>query len=151
MTRFNYLFILLLLLISTQCSEEATDVQGEIIIKYGMECGWCAGQEYLTVTKTKIIYQRIIPCGENEGTSTDEKVMDPFTWEVLKSSFDHSLFLTLEYNECNVCVDGCDEIIEITDDESVHMIRYTPSEEVVEVQQLREFLEEMMEEMREEG
>ena len=151
MTRFNYLFILLPLLIFTQCSEEATDVQGEIIIKYGMECGWCAGQEYLTVSKAKIIYQRIIPCGENEGASTDEKMMDPYTWEVLKSSFDHSLFITLEYDECNVCVDGCDEIIEITDGESVHMIRYTPSEEVPEVQQLREFLEEMMEEIREGG
>lgn len=151
MSRYNYIFVLLLLLITTHCSEEVTDAQGEISIKYGTECGWCAGQEYLTVTKAKIMYQRIIPCGENQGTTTDEQMMDPYTWDVLKSSFDYSLFLSLEYNECNVCADGCDEIIEITDGESVHMLRYTPSEEVAGVQQLREFLEEMMEEMREEG
>lgn len=110
---------------------------------------WCGGQEYITITYSKVEYERNIPCGENEGISTKSKNLSNEDWEIISNSFDYSLFKTLEYTECNVCIDGCDEIIQITENESTHELRYSFSDEIEGMESLREILLELMNEMRE--
>ena len=144
-------FFALVFLFFTTCAEDEFKKQESYIIEYGTECGWCAGQEYITVSNSKVEYLRNIPCGENQGTTNKSRNLNSGEWEELTSSFDYSLFITLEYNECNVCVDGCDEIIRITDDETSHELRYSISGEVEGMEILRQKLEELMEEMKEQN
>ncbi len=132
----------------TGCKESEIPVQENIKIEFGSECGWCAGQEFITVSNSKIEYTRIIPCGESKGIKTKEKNINSEEWNEILSSYDFSLFKTLNYNSCNVCVDGCDEIIKITEYESNHEIRYSFPNEVEETQDLRQILNKIMEEMR---
>ncbi len=143
-TFFSFVFSLFLL----SCSEEIMPPE-TYTIKFGSECGWCAGQEYITITSTKVEYTRNIPCSDDEGITQKTKDFCGCDWHTLTTLFDYSLFKKLEYNECNVCADGCDEIIEITEDDgSSHELRYTASNKVEGMEDLRQKLNEIMEEMR---
>ncbi len=130
------------------CSDEIV-IPEDYTIKFGSECGWCAGQEYITVSSTKVEYERNIPCGDDKGTI--EKSIDfcSCDWNDLNASFDYSLFKKLDYNTCNVCADGCDEIIKITEEGSSHELRYSFSDEVEGMENLRQKLTELMDKMRE--
>lgn len=59
---------------------------------------------------------------------------------------DHYNF-KIEYG--NVYVDGCDEIMKITENYSTHELRYSVNEEVDGMQDLRQILKALLEEMRE--
>jgi hypothetical protein len=131
------------------CEENEIPEQENIKIEFGSVCGWCAGEEFISVTNSGIEYIRSIPCGEGKGITKKEKEINPEEWDEILSSFDYSLFSTLNYNSCNVCVDGCDEIIKITKDDILHEIRYSYPDEVNETKDLRQLLNKIMEEMRE--
>ena len=137
--------IISLLLIS--CTEENL-INDNFEIKYGSTCGWCAGQEFITITNDTIKYMRNIPCGEDKIVIKGTRKLNLGEWNKIISSFDYSIFKTLEYTDCNVCADGCDEILEISEDDSVHKLSYTPSTEIEEVKKLRNQLSEIMDEMR---
>ena len=118
-------------------------------IKFGSECGWCGGQEYITISSTKVEYERNIPCGEDKGTTNKSRNLTSEEWEEIENSFDYSLFKTQEYTNCNVCADGCDEIIQITENDLTHELRYSFSDEVEGMENLRQKLSEIMDDMRE--
>jgi len=130
------------------CSEQEI-FDDSYTIKFGSECGWCAGQEYIVITNTKVEYVRNIPCGDNSGVTTKNKDLCSCDWNEITSSFDYSLFKKLDYSECNVCADGCDEIILITENKLSHELRYSFSAKVEGMENLRQILSEIMEEMRE--
>lgn len=141
------IFLFIVLTISG-CSDKESDAPSYFTIKYGSECGWCGGQEYITLTNSNIEYERNIPCGENEGISRKNKSLTKEEWTELTVSFDYALFKILEYNECNVCVDGCDEIIRITENGVSHELRYAPTNEIEGMEVLRKKLSEILDEMR---
>lgn len=143
-----WLFILYTIFFMACAEQEVPDVEN-YTIKFGSECGWCAGQEYIYISGSKIDYERNIPCGGNKGTITKSRNLSPAEWETITNSFDYSLFLSLDYSDCNVCVDGCDEIIEITEDNTSHELRYSFSDEVEGMENLRQKLQVLLEEMRE--
>ena len=147
-TIFKTLIFLSIFLFPFSCSEKEQDNLADFTIKYGSECGWCAGPEYITLTNSKIKYERTIPCGEDEGTTNKSRNISSDEWAEINNSFDYSLFKTLEYNECNVCVDGCDEILQVTENEFSHELRFSNSTEVEGMEHLREKLSEILEEMR---
>ena len=147
-TIFKTLLFLSIFLFPFSCSEKEQDNLANFTIKFVSECGWCAGQEYITVTNSKIGYERTIPCGENEGTTNKNRNISPEEWVEINNSFDYSLFQTLDYNDCNVCADGCDEILQISENESTHELRYSNSGDVEGMESLREKLSEILEEMR---
>ena len=130
------------------CSEQEV-FDESFTIKFGSECGWCAGHEYITISKTKVDYMRNIPCGDNKGIITKSQDLCSCDWDEITSSFDYSRFKKLKYNDCNVCADGCDEVILITENESSHELRYSFSAKVEGMENLREILSEIMKEMRE--
>ncbi len=141
--------VILVLLILGACERNEIPEQENIKIEFGSECGWCAGKEFITVTNSGIKYIRNIPCGEGKGIKGKEKEISSKEWNEIQSSFDYSLFTTLNHNSCNVCVDGCDEIIRITKNDNIHEIRYSSPNEVEETKDLRQILSKIMEEMRE--
>jgi hypothetical protein len=144
-TIFYVVSILFVVLVS--CSHPEDEVPA-FEIKFGSECGWCAGQEYLFVTESEVRYERHIPCGDTKGTTLATKKLSTSEWEIIRESFDYDLFLTLEYNECNVCVDGCDEIMEITQNIQTHTLRYSITDEIEGMDDLREILQEYLEGFR---
>lgn len=130
---------------------DKNDIEPEVSykIEFGSECGWCAGQEFITITSSYIKYVRNIPCGDEKGATNHSREISLSEWDEISSSFDYWLFKTLEYNECNVCVDGCDEIIRITNMNKIHELRYSFSDEVEGMEKLRQILTGLMKEMRE--
>jgi len=133
------------------CDNNETDLNEDFKIEYGSVCGWCSGDEFITVTTAKIDYSRIIPCGDKKGTKQKSRKISTSEWNEINSSFDHSKFKKLDYNTCNVCADGCDEIIRITENKNIHEIRYSVSDEIEEVKKLRQILSVLLENMREKG
>ena len=145
----NTALIILVFLVIGSCNNSEVPAYENFKIEFGSMCGWCAGEEFITVTHSEIKYIRNIPCGEGKGTKKKEKKISSKKWNEILSSFDYSLFKTLKYNTCNVCVDGCDEIIKITEKDSIHEIRYSPNDEIEGITDLRQILNKIMEEMRE--
>ncbi len=141
--------LVVVLLIFNGCEEIEIPEQENFKIEFGSECGWCAGQEFIAVTNSNIEYIRNIPCGDEKGTKKRERKITTQEWGEIQSSFDYSQFKTLQFNSCNVCVDGCDEIIKITKNDSIYKISYSSAEEVEETKKLRQILNKIMEEMRE--
>ena len=142
------LFIVVLLILNA-CEKSEIPAQENFKIEFGTECGWCAGQEFIAITNSKLEYTRNIPCGDEKGTKKREREITSEEWSDISSSFDYSLFKTLAYNSCNVCADGCDEIIKITENDSIYEIRYSSPDEVEETKDLRQILNKIMGEMRE--
>lgn len=133
-----------LLFVPFSCAEEKLDINETNVIEFGGECGWCAGQEYIKITEQKIEYTRTIPCGEEKGTHTESEKISEADWQELQNSFDYDQFITLDYDECNVCVDGCDEILRITREGETHQLRYDPGQEITDVASLQTKLQEIM-------
>ena len=145
-----FFYFSLVTLFAFTCSKNKTDQpESDFELKFGSECGWCAGQEYLTLSCNSVDYVRNIPCGENKGETKKSRSLTENEWNEILSSFSLDLFFTLEYNDCNVCVDGCDELLKITNAEKQHELRYTPSKEVEGMEELINKLQVLMNEMRE--
>lgn len=137
------LFVLSLLLFSA-CKKEELNARGSILIEFGSVCGWCAGEEKITVTEKKVEYFREIPCGENAGKTELSRSFSSEDWNDLIGSFEYEDFLSLGYNTCNVCADGCDEFIIITKDGETHEIRYNPGTEIEGIESFQEKLKELL-------
>lgn len=144
-------YILVIVLLLSSCAEEDPILENseDFYLEYGTECGWCAGHRYLEISEGKVHFTFVIPCGENEGTITNSRNLTPEEWQKLQNAFDYEYLLSLDYNECRVCVDGCDEIIRINEEADFHEIRYMPGEEIEGIEELQEILAEMMEEFME--
>lgn len=126
---------------------ETTSVE-KIQIEFGSVCGWCAGEEFITVTGAQISYYRNIPCGDEKGTTRKSRKISTSEWNEIISSIDNKAFNKLNYNTCNVCADGCDEIIRITENNNLHEIRYSPVDEIQETKKLEQILTAILDEMR---
>jgi sarcosine oxidase delta subunit len=138
-----------ILFLFSACSKNEIIENEDMKIEFGTACGWCAGVENITITSSKIVYSRVIPCGDNKGTSTKNRSLSKTEWEELFHLFDYNLFLTLEHNECNVCADGCDEFLKITRNNTLHELRYAPGIEVEGMENLRNRLNEILADFRE--
>ncbi len=130
------------------CDNDEISSEADFKIEFGSVCGWCAGEEFITVTNSQIEYNRSIPCGDDKGIMHKSRKITNSEWNEIISSFDYSLFKKLNYNTCNVCADGCDEIIRTTNNTDIHEIRYSPSDEIKETKELKQILTEILEEMR---
>lgn len=111
-----------------------------IVIKTGMECGWCGGTDSLMITKHTSIYDFRNPCDATknkeiqEGTSRAE-------WSDLSGSLNWDEFANVNVNTCALCADGCDTWIFIQNGNRTHQIRFT--ETSPEIEPIREFVEKL--------
>ena len=113
-------------------------------IEFGFNCGWCAGSQFINLVDGRIRYDGDIPCGEDKGRTVKVDEFASEQWDRLISSYNHDTFLQLEYNQCNVCVDGCDEIIRITKNDITHELSYNPGDTIPGVEELQEKLRMLM-------
>ena len=134
------------LFIFISCTEADNLGDNDIQIKYGTECGWCAGEEFIIINQSDITYKRIIPCGDMAGTYSSKRPITKEEWNGLQKSMDYKKFKTLDYNSCNVCSDGCDEILRLSDRVSDHEIRYSPSDNIKGFEEVIDILRDMIEE-----
>lgn len=135
-------------LLPYSCSNTETEELPDYIIRYGSECGWCAGQEYIDLSGSSLTYTRNIPCGNDKGETVKTRQLTKADWDLITSVLNYDLFLTLDYNQCNICVDGCDEILKIERNGKLHELRYSFSDEVEGMVGLRSVLSDFMEDMR---
>ncbi len=142
-------FIVFVLFVFNGCVENELANQDNIVIQYGTECGWCAGTEYITLTGQTVTYERIVPCGEEKGTTKKSRELIAIEWERILSLFDFQQFKKLKYNTCNICVDGCDEIIKLSVNGESHEIRYSPGSEISGIIDFQQILNETLIKMRE--
>ena len=65
------------------CSEKEPEIADSKQIKFGTVCGWCAGEEFILVSPSKVEYHRNIPCGDNKGNTTKSIDYCSCEWDVL--------------------------------------------------------------------
>ena len=146
MQKLSFSIVLLSVFLFSSCifGDDEKDVDESYKIEYGFACGWCGGTGSIELVNGQIRYKREIPCGDEKGTDTRTDKFSPEQWNDLISSYDYDYYLGLEYSECNVCVDGCDEIITITKDEITHELRYDPGDTIPGLEVFQEKLRALM-------
>ena len=127
----------LLLFFIFSCKKESSDLnESNLIITTGSYCGWCAGNDSLSITAKKTFYEFVNPC--DKKTYTKDTLTIKSDWENLVAKLDWNEFQKTEVNSCNVCVDGCDIWVAIINSES-HKIRYGYSDSAA-IQKMKPFL-----------
>ena len=93
-------------------------------IDAGFECGWGTGADSLIITRSSIKYLYWIPAQSQNPIIDKTRSVSDTEWTSIVNSVNLNEFLLLNYNSCNICVDGCDEWIAIKNDEIFHQIRF---------------------------
>ena len=87
-------------------------------------CGWGSGEDSLYISNTVIKYVYYVPARSMLPKIKKTRATTDNEWANILNSLDLSNFVKLDYNSCNICVDGCDEWILIQDDQMSHQIRF---------------------------
>ncbi len=121
--------LLLFLLLGFGChTEKSKSNVVEAII--GIRCGWCGGTDSLSSTEFTSNFVLTDLCEEENNHSLSEDTRSAY-WQELLSTYDKFEFFSLDYNTCDICVDGCDYFIRIKDEKDSHLVVYT-SRSIVE-------------------
>jgi hypothetical protein len=130
-------FLILLLTSVISCRKD--DYTG-LTIDAGFACGWGSGQDSLVITRSEIRYVYYIPAKSREPVKMASRGTSASEWSEIKEAVDYSEFMKLNYNTCNLCVDGCDEWISLHDDDIDHSIRFTKGQVIESINRLQEIL-----------
>jgi hypothetical protein len=122
-----FLFIIAFLLV-VGCKKSGD--KEDLVIKAGFMCGWGAGEDSLNISESIVDYVFYIPSKSSLAQTDTSRIVKKNEWEEILNSFDIDDFMKLEYNTCNICVDGCDEWISIQNDRIYHKIRFTKGEQI---------------------
>lgn len=91
----------------------------------GFMCGWGTGEDSLYISKTSIKYVYYIPATSMLPQINKTRSVQDTEWVNIVNSIDLNEFVKLNYNSCNICVDGCDEWISIQNNQGSHQIRFS--------------------------
>lgn len=133
-------FLLALVFVLSCSKDDELDVDDSYVIEFETLCGWNIGNKFIFIEKGEIKYGSKVVFVKTKSLSSK-------AWKELIASFDINLFENLDYNTCNVCVDGCDEIIRITSDDNSHEIRYNPGDTIPGLEDLQKKLRAYMTEI----
>lgn len=136
---YRYISILLILFLSISCrkTDESDD---SLIIKAGFACGWGAGQDTLEISSSIIKYSFYVPQESSDPKIDASREVTRAEWKEIKEAVDMDAFLALEYNTCNICVDGCDEWIFIQNDKASHRISYDKGLQIETIKKLQDLI-----------
>ncbi len=95
-----------------------------LIIKAGYTCGWGAGTDTIEISKTAIRYVYYIPKKSEFPQIIDTKTVPDSEWTEILKCVNIEDFVKLNYQTCNVCVDGCDEWISVQEGSIYHKITF---------------------------
>ena len=121
--------LLLILTCLTGCKKtesNSTDNKEELplTIEAGFMCCWGTGEDSLFISNTIIRYVYYVPANSMLPKIKKARPTTDIEWANILNSLNLNNFVKLEYNSCNICVDGCDEWIMIQDDHISHQIRF---------------------------
>jgi hypothetical protein len=131
------LFFLLSLVILFSCKKTDDD----LIIKAGYACGWGAGQDSLVISQSEIKYVYWVPARYSHAVIDTIRALTKSEWDEIVDAVNISTFRKLDYNSCNICVDGCDEWISMQGDNVNHQIRYSKGLQIESIAKLQGIIE----------
>ena len=119
-----------------------------LIIRAGFVCGWGSGADSLEISQTGIKYKYYIPSRSNEAVIIKTRSVPETEWAEILTDVNIADFIRLNYNTCNVCVDGCDEWIFIQKGTISHQITFGKGFEINTISKLQNKLAELRTEFR---
>jgi hypothetical protein len=131
------LVILTVLLIFQGCIKYQTVSNSDLSISAGFVCGWGSGMDSISITRNLITYRYWIPATSPAPVIDKARPVTESEWKEILSYVNFSEFLNLDYQSCNVCVDGCDEWILIQNDNISHKITYDKGLEIKAISSLQ--------------
>jgi hypothetical protein len=109
----------------------------DLIIKAGFICGWGAGEDSIEISKTVIKYFYSIPIKSQQPLINKTRIISNSEWTEILNDVDMDEFLKLNYQSCNICVDGCDEWIYIQKDGVSHKITFGKGQKIDSINKLQ--------------
>jgi len=123
-------------------------VNNSMVIKAGFMCGWGSGEDSLIITSTTIKYVYSVPAKSQIPEINKERQTSTSEWNNILNSINLDNFLNLNYNTCNICVDGCDEWISVKNDSMSHQIRFGLGLKIDSIKPLQDILSQLRSEFR---
>jgi hypothetical protein len=149
----NHLLLLILFsfcLITCNKKEDNPTIKDttSLVIKAGFMCGWGSGQDSLIISSKMIEYFYSVPANSQIPDVNKARATTPAEWNNILNSINFNNFLNLNYNSCNICVDGCDEWISIKNDSKSHQIRFGLGFKIDSIKPLQDILAQLRTEFR---
>jgi hypothetical protein len=149
----NHLLLIILLsffLITCIKKEDNPTIKenSSLVIKAGFMCGWGSGQDSLIISDLIIKYVYSVPANSQIPEINKTRRTTATEWNNILYSINLNNFLNLNYNSCNICVDGCDEWISIKNDSISHQIRFGLGFKIDSIKPLQDILSQLRSEFR---
>jgi hypothetical protein len=136
-----YVIVIILFSLSWGC-KKADDNSG-LTINAGFACGWGAGEDSLEISRSEIRYVFYIPSKSGEALIRTSRNVTAIEWDEITEAINMDTFVKLNYNTCNICVDGCDEWISIENGTLSNSIRFTKGQDIETISLLQKKLAEL--------
>ncbi len=114
-----------------------------LTIRAGFACGWGAGEDSLEISRSGIKYVYYVPSKSSSALIRTSRSVTASEWNEITEIVNMDSFGRLNYNTCNICVDGCDEWIYINNGRISHSIRFTKGQEIESISELQKKLAEL--------
>jgi hypothetical protein len=141
----NLVLLFLAVLLSLGSCKKSDD-KTDLIINAGFMCGWGSGEDSINISESAIDYVYYVPRESALPQTRASRNLTESEWSEILNSFNTDDFMELEYNTCNICVDGCDEWISIKNDRVYHKIRFTKGQQIETIKGLQDKLSQLREE-----
>ncbi len=137
------IFSLVIIISISACTKDDELSSLELEITSGFICGWCVGGDSIIINQNEYVYVKFIPC-PNEDHLNKNGSIDAVDWNELVRNLDFDTFKSIDLNQCNVCVDGCDNWVKVRQGDEVHQIRFghSPSDSLL-LESIMPFIEKL--------
>ena len=141
----KYLFLLAFGFMPGACTENKVNEfeldPSDLVIKAGTICGWCAQNDTLIISGQSFRYVNYVQCSTTNPSVRKSGRLETTETEALLKELNFQEFKKLDLNTCNVCVDGCDDWITITQGSEKHSIRFGRNDS--KLQSIRTFVDQL--------
>ena len=142
--RFLSLFLIFIItLFLSNCKKTELTPTSDLTIKAGFMCGWGSGEDSLVISQTRVTYVYYIPAQSQLPVINKSRPVSESEWTEIINDINLNDFVKLNYQSCNICVDGCDEWISIQDENISHSIRFDKGKQIDTISKLQTKLAEL--------
>jgi hypothetical protein len=131
------LLIFTLLFVFQGCIKYQTVSNSEMKINAGFVCGWGSGMDSINISRDSVVYRYWVPAKSPDPVISKTRPVTESEWKVISDNINLTEFLNLDYQSCNVCVDGCDEWISIQSENISHKITFDKGLEIKDIGKLQ--------------
>ena len=127
----------------SNCEKTELTPTSDLTIKAGFMCGWGSGEDSLVISQTRVTYVYYIPAQSQLPVINKSRPVPESEWTEILNDINLNDFVKLNYQSCNICVDGCDEWISIQDENISHSIRFGKGQQIDTISKLQTKLAEL--------